>query len=118
MKKESPYMGTKTVLPPYYSHQQVPREKRIPIHGDENTRRFAASILFHDVVKKESPYMGTKTRRNAVHFQLATVKGEKRIPIHGDENNVAIIGVRGEHVAREKRIPIHGDENMYVFSTA
>ena len=38
-----------------------PCEKRIPIHGDENSGT-ACIVTFHHVVKKESPYMGTKTQ--------------------------------------------------------
>ena len=63
VKKESPYMGTKTmVIIAGIGLIELAGEKRIPIHGDEN--RFITSPLSAYVVKtvkKESPYMGTKT---------------------------------------------------------
>ena len=61
VKKESPYMGTKThLMRPRYCCLHS-REKRILTHGDENKNFIYSSTLSLTPVKKESPYMGTKT---------------------------------------------------------
>ena len=61
-------------------------EKRIPIHGDENTFYVASEAGRFFIVKKESPYMGTKTPLDFSMITSISIPSEKRIPIHGDEN--------------------------------
>ena len=60
VKKESPYMGTKTPIDSIFRGFLGNVKKESPYMG---TKTYASSVGLSQalIVKKESPYMGTKT---------------------------------------------------------